>query len=155
MCLTVSTMKNAVVPGSYDMTLSKLLQANGLPNLSMGDISPPTMRPLVQLKYDSARDVCGGSSVSESIHVDDQEYFNRSNDSDLAQAESRKMKTTKCDTENPLYIRVADGGIQEYHTLGKARSKESLSSSTNEKLTGRITDPYMNGNNFAQYAGVQ
>ena len=65
------------------------------------------------------------------------------------------METTKCDTENPLYIRVADGSIQEYHTLGKARSKESLSSSTNEKLTGRITDPYMKGNKFAQKTGVQ
>ena len=48
MCITISTMKNAEVPGSFESTLSHLLHINGLPKISLGDISPPSMSSLLQ-----------------------------------------------------------------------------------------------------------
>ena len=48
MCITISTMKNADHPGTFEQTLSQLLQVNGLPNLSLGKISPPSVASLVQ-----------------------------------------------------------------------------------------------------------
>ena len=49
MCITISTM-NAEVPGSFESTLSHLLHVNGLPkvSISLGDISHPSMRSLLQ-----------------------------------------------------------------------------------------------------------
>ena len=48
MCISLSTMKNAETPGSFQTTLTHLLKVNGLPDFSMGDISPPSMQCLLQ-----------------------------------------------------------------------------------------------------------
>ena len=46
MCMVVSAMKNAEVPGSFASTMDHLLRANDLPQFSLGDISPPSMLSL-------------------------------------------------------------------------------------------------------------
>ena len=46
MCMVVSAMKNAEVPGSFVSTMDHLLRANNLPQFSLGDITPPSMLSL-------------------------------------------------------------------------------------------------------------
>ena len=48
MCITLSTMKNAEAPGTLEQTLNNLLRVNGLPSISIGDLSPPSMGCLVE-----------------------------------------------------------------------------------------------------------
>ena len=48
MCITLSTMKNAEAPGTFEQTLNNLLRVNGLPNISIGDLSLPSMGCLVE-----------------------------------------------------------------------------------------------------------
>ena len=49
MCVVVSALKNAEVPGTFADTMQHLLKANNLPHFSLGDITPPTMQGSHQL----------------------------------------------------------------------------------------------------------
>ena len=48
MCISLSTMENAEIPGPLQTTLIHLLKVNGLPDFSMGDIFPLSMQCLLQ-----------------------------------------------------------------------------------------------------------
>ena len=47
MCITIATLKESETPGKFNDCLNQLLQANNLPSFNMGDLTPPSLNPML------------------------------------------------------------------------------------------------------------
>ena len=143
MCVTISTMKNAEVPGSFETTLNRLLQANGLPNFSMGGVPPPSMHCLAQLNYDSTGNTPEGDPVEESVGDSGtiEKDLNESTTTELTQTTAQKERTSsKYNSVNPQLPQTAFCADNEDLNCDINRPIKSLFASTGDTFSRKMTD---------------
>ena len=156
MCITLSTMKNHEDPGTFQHTLTHLLQANGLPNIVLGDISPPTMRCLIPVEE------------SKNVNFDDSKVLS-GNDTEITIPDNKKSLTSTAATEATIYKKkntplITPNNVHGLYAAGSILldcqgSKEqecllSLSSASKDQFDNNVTIIELKNKEFDQKAGL-
>ena len=156
MCITLSTMKNHDNPGTFQHTLTHLLQANGLPNIILGDISPPSMRCLIQ------------GEENRAVNLDDSNVSN-GNYTEITASDNNKSLTPNAATEATIYKKkntplITPNNVHGLYATGSIlfdcqNSKEqecilSLSSASKDLFDNRVTIIELKNKEFDQKAGL-
>ena len=156
MCLTLSTMKNAKEPGSFERTLNHLLQANDLPSFSLGGIAPPTMRSLAQADVTTGSfDVPSSSGGTEDDEVLNNESLTETSTVSLNPTTIYKKKDTPEVTPNNLQHLFSTGSIViDCPSGSESRNLEALSSSNIEVFSRRVNITELKPKEFDIKAGT-